>query len=259
MYSNNVKILVIPDVQAKDGVSFDHLRWLGNYIVKKQPDTIIQIGDFADMPSLSSYDKGKKSFEGRRYRKDIEASHVAMETLLKPLRTFQDRQKKNGKRVYRPEMHLTLGNHENRIHRAVDDDPKLDGTMGFDDLGYEGYGWTVHGFLDVMVLQGIAFSHYFTTGLAGRPAATASAQLNKMHMSCIAGHQQGLQIATGRRADGGLLTSLIAGSFYLHDEDYLGSQGNKHFRGALMLHNCNDGQFDLNSLPMQYLREKYDY
>lgn len=250
-------ILVIPDAQVKPGTSTDHLKWLGRYIADKQPDVIVNIGDFADMPSLSSYDVGKKSFEGRRYRKDVEAVHAGMQELLRPLMSLQVRQCLNKKKMYNPEMHFLLGNHENRINRAVDSDPKLEGTMSVDDLEYEDLGWKVHPFLDVVVIDGIAFSHYFTTGTAGRPASTANAQLNKQHMSCVAGHQQGLQIATGKRADGSLLTSIIAGSFYLHDEEYMGQQGNKHWRGALMLHGVEDGQFDLNLLPMRYLKERY--
>lgn len=58
--------LVIPDTQVKPNESIDHLLWAGKYAVDMQPDTIICIGDWWDMGSLSSYDKGKKSFEGRR-------------------------------------------------------------------------------------------------------------------------------------------------------------------------------------------------
>ena len=252
-------ILYIPDAQVKEGVPLDHLRWLGNYIVAKRPDIIITGGDFADMPSLSSYDIGKKSFEGRRYTNDIEASKEGMRTLLRPLWKLQEKQVEHKKKVYAPEMHLTLGNHENRINRAVNNDAKLEGLISVKDLGYEDFGWEVHEFLEVVSIQGIAFSHYFVTGLAGRPSSTANAQLNKTHSSCISGHQQGLQIATGKRADGQLLTSIIAGSFYLHEEEYLGAQGNNHWRGALMLHGCDNGQFDLNLLPMRYLKEKYNY
>ena len=113
-------------------------------------------------------------------------------------------------------------------------------------------------FLEVVIIGGVAFSHYFVTGIAGRPAATANAQLNKKHMSCIAGHQQGLQIATAHRGDGQRLTSIIAGSCYEHDEDYLGAQGNKHWRGMLMLHEVNDGQFDLMPVSLDYINKKYD-
>lgn len=252
-------ILVIPDAQVKPGVPLDHLRWLGNYIVEKQPDVIVNIGDFADMSSLSSYDIGKKSFEGRRYKEDIISVHKAMDTLLSPLRNLQYRQRNSKRRVYYPDMHMTLGNHCERINRAVNNDPKLDGTISIDDLRYKEFGWKVHPFLNVLEIEGVCFSHYFVSGLAGRPASTANAQLNKTHSSCVSGHQQGLQIATGKRADGQLLTSVIAGSFYLHDEDYLGNQGNNHWRGALMLHGCENGQFDLNLLPLRYLKEKYNY
>ncbi len=252
-----MKILVIPDTQVKPDVPTDHLEWIGKFIIDKQPDVIVQIGDFADMQSLSSYDKGKKSFEGRRYTKDVEAVIAAQEILFKPLKDLQKRQKKNKKEVYKPELIMTLGNHDERINRAINNDAVLDGVISISDLQYEEFGWEVSPFLDVVIINGVAFSHYFPTGVAGRPASTANAQLSKQHQSCIAGHQQGLQIATGRRADGKLLTSIISGSFYLHDEEYLGPQQNNHWRGCLMLHNVEDGQFDLNLLPMVYLEKKY--
>jgi hypothetical protein len=226
--------------------------------VEKQPDVFICIGDFADIPSLSSYDKGKKSFEGRRYTDDIRATHSAMEALLKPLRDYNRDQLKKKKAQYRPRMILTLGNHEQRIERAVEDDAKLEGVLSLQDLHYEKYGWEVHPFLEVVVVDGIAYSHYFVTGVAGRPASTAAAQLRKTNMSSFAGHQQGKQIAYATRADGTTITSIISGSCYEHDEDYLGPQGNKHWRGIWMLHEINDGAFDEMPVSLQYLERKYN-
>lgn len=252
------KHLVIPDVQAKPGIDFTYLNKIGTYIVEKKPDVIVNIGDWADMPSLSTYDVGKKSFEGRRYKEDIEASHEAMHALLEPLWSFNEKAKRNKEKQYKPRMVLTLGNHENRINRAVNDDAKLDGVLSVDDLGYAGYGWEVYPFLDVIAIDGIAYSHYFTTGLMGRPVTTAQACLTKKHMSCIQGHQQGLQIATGYNAEGKKLTSVIAGSCYEHDEDYMSFQGNKHWRGFLVLHDVNDGDFDLMPVSLAYINKKYD-
>lgn len=249
--------LVIPDCQVREGDDFEYLRCLGRYIVKKQPEKIICLGDFADMPSLSTYDVGKKSFEGRRYTKDVQATQDAMQALFEPINEYNNNQRRTKHKTYTPELHLTLGNHENRINRAVNLDAKLDGILQVEDLGYTGYGWKVYPFLDVVIIDGIAYSHYFTSGLLGRPVTTAQACLNKKHMSCIQGHQQGLQIATGHKADGGQLTSVIAGSFYEHDEDYLGPQGNKHWRGILVLHDVKDGQFDLMPVSLKYLKEKY--
>ena len=248
---------ILPDCQTKEGHNFDYLERIGLYIVDHQPDVLVNIGDFADMSSLSSYDIGKKSFEGRRYKADIEASHTAMERLLRPLREFNNRQRKNGKKQYKPRMVLTLGNHEDRITRVVNSDPKLDGTISINDLDYESYGWEVHNFLDVCVIDNIAYSHYFITGVSNRPIGTASLTLNKKHMSCVAGHQQGRQVAYGYRADGKRIASIIAGSCYEHDEDYMGPQGNKHWRGVVMLNEVDDGEFDEMFVSLAYLERKY--
>jgi len=251
------KILVIPDIQAKPGIDFTYLTNIGNYIVEKQPDIVVCIGDLADMPSLSSYDVGKKSFEGRRYTNDVESAQEAQAALFQPLGSLQERQFKNKKKVYDPFTVMCLGNHENRINRAVNNDAKLEGLISIDDLRYEDYWHEVHDFLEVVTIDGVAFSHYFTTGQAGRPSSTANAQLSRQHMSCIAGHQQGLQIAMAQRADGTRLTSVIAGSCYEHNEDYLGPQGNKHWRGILMLHEVENGQFDLMTVTLNYLNKHY--
>lgn len=248
---------VIPDVQFRPGDDTGFLTALGRYLVKKQPDTIICLGDFADMPSLSSYDVGKKSFEGRRYVADVTATHEAMTALLTPINEYNEKQRKNGKKQYKPRMELTLGNHEDRINRAVNDDPKLEGVLSVNDLRYAEFGWNVHDFRDVLIVDGVAYSHYFVTGVAGRPAGTAAAQFRKTNMSCIAGHQQGLQIHTGSRADGKLLTSIIAGSFYEHDEDYMGPQGNKHRRCFLMLYDVQDGEFEHLAISLKFLKERY--
>jgi hypothetical protein len=252
-----MKILFIPDSQVKPGDDLTFLQQIGRYIVDKKPDVIVHAGDFADMESLSSYDKGKKSFEGRRYKADIQAAHAGMEALLGPLREYNQMLARNKKGLYRPRMVLTLGNHEERIDRAINNEPLLDGTISTDDLNYAKYGWEVYPFLEVVIIEGVAFSHYFTTGAMGRPASSAAAMLNKKHMSCIAGHQQGRQSATGVKADGKQITAIIAGSCYEHLEGYLGPQGNKHWHGVIMLHNVADGEFDECFVPLSYLKERY--
>ena len=183
------RIIVIPDVQAKPGIDFTYLKKIGQYIVEKKPEIIVCIGDFADMPSLSSYDVGKKVFEGRRYKDDIQASKDAMAALLSPIIEFNKVAKRTRHKAYKPRMVMTLGNHENRINIATNNDPKLDGVLSTEHLLYKEFGWEVHEFLKVVLIEGIAFSHYFTTGLMGRPAGTAAAQLRKTSMSSIAGHQ----------------------------------------------------------------------
>jgi hypothetical protein len=251
------KHLIIPDCQVKPGVPIDHLEWAGKWAAEKKPDVIVQIGDFADMSSLSSYDVGKKAFEGRTYAADIAAARIAMGMFMKPIRDEQNRQRKNKEKVWKPRFVLTLGNHEHRIDKAINNDRKLEGLISTNDLGYKDNGWEVFPFLEPVKVDGVMYCHYFTSGVLGRPVATASALLSKKHQSCVAGHQQGKQIATATRADGSSITSIIAGSFYQHNEEYLYEQGNKHWRGIIMLHEVNDGQFDELFVSLEYLRKKY--
>lgn len=249
------KIVVIPDTQVRPGDDLKFLNKLGHYLADKKPDVVVHLGDHWDMPSLSSYDVGTKSFEGRRYKADIRAGNDGMVELIAPIAEHNDRQRKNGKKQYKPRMVFLCGNHENRIERAVNSDPKLDGTIGYQDLYLD--DWEVHPFLEVVVIDGVAFSHYFTSGVLGRPATSAAAQLNKKHMSCVAGHRQGLDIATGNRADGSRITSIICGSCYEAEMDYLGAQGNKHFRGFLVLHDVHEGEFEPMFVSLKYLNAKY--
>lgn len=215
------------------------------------------IGDFADMPSLSMYDVGKKSFEGKRYKLDIAAAHRGMDLLMKPIRDEQNRQRNNKEKIWKPKLTLTIGNHEDRITRAVDSDPKLEGVLSLKDLNYESWGWTVVPYLEPICIDGVMYCHYFTSGVMGKPVTSAQAMINKKFMSCVMGHVQGRQIAYGTRADGKQITGLFVGGYYLHDEEYLKWQGNKHWRGLWMLHEVNDGSFDEMPISIQYLERKY--
>lgn len=55
-----MKHLIIPDTQVKPNSPTEHLRWAGMYAAEKKPDVIVHIGDHFDMPSLSTWDVGKK-------------------------------------------------------------------------------------------------------------------------------------------------------------------------------------------------------
>lgn len=242
------KHLVIPDTQVKPDTPLEHLEWCGKYIAAKRPDVVVMIGDFTDMESLSKYDVGKKTFEGRRYKKDIEASWAGMNLLMAPFQKIKG---------YRPKLILTIGNHEDRINRAVEADPKLEGVLSLNDLPYIHYGWRVVPYLEPVIVDGIAYCHYFQSGVLGKPVTSAQALITKKHMSCIMGHVQGRQIAYGTRADGKQITGLFVGGFYQHDESYLSWQGNKHWRGIWVLHEVDEGSFDEMPVSISYLRRKY--
>ena len=254
-----MRILIIPDTQVKEGVPTEHLTWAGKAICDYLPDVVVHIGDHADMPSLSSHDvKGSKYFEGLRYQKDIDSAKEGMVKMLKPLRDYQANLKKSKKKPYAPRMVMTVGNHENRINRAVNNNPMLEGLISIDDLNYD-HDWEVHPFLQPVFINGVGFSHYWPVGAMGRPAASPAAIISKLHMSCVAGHQQGKQVAYGKRADGKSICSIIAGSYYLHDEGYMDQLSNRHWRGLVILNEVEDGHFDELFLSIEYLQRKYSH
>ncbi|MCS5594199.1 MAG: metallophosphoesterase [Porticoccaceae bacterium] len=252
------KHLVIPDTQVKPNQPTEHLRWAGLYAAEKKPDVIVHIGDHFDMPSLSAWDVGKRSFEGRRYTDDVAAGIEAMQVFLDPIREEQQRLITNKKKQWNPRLVFTLGNHEQRIERAIEGDAKLDGLIGYDDLQLNEMGFEVYDFLDVAVIDGLAYSHYFTSGIMGRPCASARNMLSKKMMSCIMGHVQDRDIAYARRADGRNILGLFAGIYYQHDESYLTAQTNGSWRGIWMLNEVEDGGCDELPVSINYLRKKYE-
>ena len=247
------KHIVIPDTQVKPGVPTEHFDWIGEYIVEQNPDVVVHLGDHWDMPSLSSYDnRSGRKFEGRRYKDDIKAGNEAMQRLMSPIRYNNRKRKKKG-----PEFHFIIGNHEERIERAIEDDPHtLEGVIGYQDLDLR--GWEVHPFLKVVEIDGVHYSHYFSSNNGRALGSKADTRLSQIGFSFTMGHQQGLQIANKHLANGKTLRGLIAGSCYLHDEDYMNPQGNRtHWRGIIVKHEVQDGQYCIMEVSLDYLSRKY--
>lgn len=250
--------LVIPDVQVKPGHNLDHLRWAGLFCAKKHHDRVIQIGDFYDFPSLCSYDRGRLAFEGRQYTKDIAAGNKALELFMEPIYEEQERLLNEEGITWKPSLDFCLGNHEQRINHTIQDNRSLDGLMGFADFKFKEHGWKVHPFLKVIERDGIYFSHYFTSGVMGRPIGSARALLTKKHASCVQGHVQIRDVAHSFTADGRQLTALFVSTYYRHNESYLSPQENAStWRGLWSLYNCKNGEFDPVAVPMSYLEEKF--
>lgn len=253
-----MKILVIPDTQVKAGVPLDHLEAAGNYIVRKRPDVVVHLGDHWDMPSLSSYDKGKKAAEGRRVQEDIDAGIKGMEVLLGPLRRLQAHQKHQKKKVYRPRMIFTLGNHEQRIMRHTNSNAELDGFLSYESLQLNELGWEVYDFLEPVTIEGCTFAHYFYNPNSGRAyGGQIQNKINKIKTTFIQGHTQGLEIGTETTNTGKTIWGIVAGSFYQHEEEYKGYQGNGHWHGLVLLNDVQDGDFSPCIVSLDFLMKEY--
>ena len=248
---------VIGDTQVKSGVPIDHLRAIGNYIVAKQPEVIIHLGDHWDMPCLSSYEKrGSRYFEGKRYKEDIESGNKGMVELLSPIREYNKKCRENKVKQYKPRLVYLRGNHEYRCERAVNEDPRLEGVIGYHDMDLR--DWEIHDFLEIIEIDGVYYSHYFYNPLSGKPwSGKASTMLNNIGFSFVQGHRQGKDIAEKHLANGKTIRGLVIGSCYQHDEDYRGPQANTHFRGCAMLNEVDDGNYSLMEISLDYLLKKW--
>lgn len=252
-----MKHFIIPDTQCKPGENFDHLTAAGMYIADKQPDKIIHIGDHFDMHSLSSYDKGTKKAEGARYQDDIDAGIEGMDMLMAPIYKVQARQRRRKEKIYSPEQHFFLGNHEDRIMRHVNFNPELAGKLSYADLELEKHGWIVHDYLRMVNLDGVEYSHYFYNPNTSRAlGGVAHTRLKNVGYSFTMGHQQGKDQAERYLTNGTVLRALIVGSYYPHKEEYKGHQGNEHWRGCIMKHQVENGNYDIMELSLNYLMKR---
>ena len=251
--SQGPTIVYLPDAQVKPSTDLTYLRCQGEYIAQKKPDVIVCAGDFADMESLSSYDKGKKSAEGKRVAKDIEAAIRGMNALLAPVKRVQEQDPS-----WKPRMVITLGNHEERILRHVEANAELDGFLSYDSLRYKDFGWEVYDYLVPVVIGGVTFIHYWPNPFSGKPLGGRAANiLQKVGCSVVQGHRQTLDVATRTLHNGMQQWSIIAGASYDFDEDYKSFTGNRHWKGIVVLHNVSNGGFDPLFVNTEYLKQRF--
>lgn len=242
---------VIPDTQIKKGVPIDHMRWIGLAVRDYAPDVVIHLGDHWDSHSLSTYDApGSAAMEGARVTDDIHAGNEALALLTKSMGRFK------GRKV------LLRGNHEQRMDRAINANPKLAGLLGYHLYNDTGLGWEVvdyfNGAPGQVVIDGVVYAHYFAAVNTGRAiGGTAGNKLNHVGEPFVQGHVQGYEVGTKQYATGKIKKGIVAGSAYLHDEDYKG-MANHHWRGVVVLNEVRNGSFCEMPLTLDYLCRKYE-
>lgn len=248
------KHYIIPDLQLRPGVPMDHLPWIGADIVRRQPDVVVLIGDVFDMHSLSSHDEpGSLAKEGARYEDDIKAGMDGLELMMRPVLDAI------AASDWRPRLIFTEGNHEFRIVRTVNADPRYAGTIGPHHCNVEKYGFERHNFLEVVTVDGIAYAHYFQMNGSPRPIGSSmDNRFNKICGSFVQGHEQGLLIHRRPLPTGRTIHGIVCGSAYLHSEDYRGPQRNNEWRGTVVLHDVrNGGDCEPMALTLQYMAREY--
>ncbi len=248
--------LIIPDSHAHPDYNNNRFTWLGRMVADIKPDVVIMIGDWVDMPSLCSYDKGTKGFEGRRYKHDIEAGLDAQEKFFAPIRATKKRL---------PHFIMLEGNHEHRIIRAIESDAAhLDGIISMDDLQFTKYGWEVVPYNGntpgIIVVDGVAYAHYFTSGVMGRPIGgmhPAYQLISKQYQSCTQGHVHTTDYCVRTNAQGRDIHGMVVGCYQDYHAEWAGEANTLWWRGAIVKRNVQDGEYDPTWVSLKAIKERY--
>jgi hypothetical protein len=229
---------------------------LAKLIKDVRPDVVINMGDQWDMASLSSFDKGKKSFQGRNYRKDVEAGLEFSDRLWGPVKRSK---KKLPRRIF------LEGNHEERIRRAIETSPELDGAISYQDLDLRThygddivyYNGNTPG---ITTVDGIHYAHFFVSGVMGRPIGgehPAYQLLTKEFVSCTSGHVHVLDYCERTTVGGTKIHGLVAGVFQDYDSGWAGEVNKLWWRGVVLKRHVEDGGYDPQFISLESLRKEY--
>ncbi len=244
--------VVMGDPHAKPSVSNERFYWAGRLIRDIKPDVFICMGDFGDIYSLNSYEKGQANLiKSANYRRDVEAELEAQELLYKGM----------GKKVAaRTRMVLLGGNHdEGRITRALSANPHLEGTVSLQDLEYE-YYWDYSPFLNKVRIGGITYSHYIKAGNAGKPMGGknhANSLLNQEHVSTTVGHSHLLDYKIHSTGNGRPIHGLVAGCYFEHSEGYAYPNDKNWWRGIIVKRNVVKGDYSPQFIRFEDIRKEY--
>lgn len=248
-------VLVLPDSHAHPKHNNERASWVGKLMLDLKPDIFVNIGDQWDMQSLSSYDKGKRDFQGRTYADDIASGLDFSERLFAPLR---------GQKRKLPRSIYLIGNHEQRIDRALDLSPELEGTISYADLDLKrdydtivNYSGQTPGSIEI---EGIQFAHFFISGIMGRPIGgmhPAYSCISTKYQSCVAGHSHTFDYAVRSNGNGKLIQGLVSGCYVDYQPSWAGEVTKMWVPGVSILRGVEDGQFDFQWVSLKELKKEF--
>ena len=252
--------LIIPDPHAHPDHNNERADWLGQLIADVKPDLVVNMGDAADLASLSSFDKGKASFHGAGYGKDIAAHLDFQERMWTPM-------KRTKKKM--PYRIVLEGNHEHRIKRVLDYEPHLasGGTgfgISFKDLDFDSYYNEVYEYKgqtpSIATFDGVSYAHYLVSGLMGRPIGGehhAASLIAKNYTSCTVGHSHTADFAIRTDTHGKKLMGLVCGVYQDYESGWAGNCNDLWWRGVVIKRNVEDGVYDPEFIRMETLKKEY--
>lgn len=240
--------------------SNERFDWLGKFIYDIKPDYVVDLGDGADMASLSSHDtKYPQIVVAESYEKDVEAYNEAQDRLRLPFR-------QNKRRM--PTWLGLEGNHENRIKKAIAFDPRLEGQkygVSFKHLQtdhwfdeYTEYSNSAPG---IAVYDGVTYAHYIASGNYGAAMSGkyhAAKLLDKLHTSVTVGHSHKRDVHFKDDSYPKRSIGLVAGCYKGGEDHWSGQASRDWWKGVIVKRNIDNGHYDPEFISMSRLKEVYE-
>lgn len=251
--------VVFTCAHTEPDVSNERFNWLGEFIYDLKPDIVIDLGDGADMRSLNSYDtRYPQKIVAQNYEKDIESYNDAQDRL---------RHKFRHQRRKKPHWVGFEGNHENRIKKALAEDPRLEGDkhgVSFKHLQTKHWFNDYHEYTNsapaIADYCGVSFAHFFSSGNYGTAISGihhAYALLQHRNHSSTCGHSHKRSIYFKDSAHPYPIIGAVAGCFKGKDEDWAGQSNNEWWKGILVKRELENGYYEPQWISMETLRREY--
>lgn len=249
-------ILVFSCGHATPDVSNERYNWLGNYIHDTKPDTVIDLGDGADMLSLNSYDsRYPAKLMMKNYEEDIDCYNDSQERLRHKIKKMKRKS---------PTWIGHEGNHENRIKKYLAENPALTGSkygVSFGHLQTKDWFHEYHeydnGAPSISSYSGVEFSHFFGSGNFGRAISGthhAYALINHRHNSAVCGHSHKRDVYF-KDSPGSI--GMVVGCYKGHEETWAGQANKDWWKGVVLMKDVDNGRFEPEFISMEALKREY--
>jgi hypothetical protein len=237
----------------------DRFTWLGKFLYDLKPDMVIDLGDGADMKSLNSYDtRYPQAIVAQSYEKDIESYNDAQERLRWQ---FRNHKKK------RPYWVGLEGNHENRIKKAITNDPRLEGQkygVSFGHLQTKEWFNEYHEYHNsapsIADYDGVSYAHYFSSGnygtaVSGTHHAYTLLQNRNSSSTCGHSHKRSLYFKDGSYPNP--IIGLVAGCYKGGEEVWAGQANNDWWKGVVIKREVRNGYYEPEFVSLKTLEKEY--
>ena len=240
-------------------VGNERFDWLGKFLYDIRPDYVVDLGDGADMKSLNSYDtRYPQAIVSQSYERDIEVYNDAMERIRKPFKVAKRK---------RPSFIGLEGNHENRITKAINHDPRLEGNkhgISFKHLQTDYWFDEYHRYENnapaIICQDGILYSHYFSSGnygtaTSGTHHAYTLLQNNNASSTCGHSHKRSLYFKDGSYPSG--IIGCVVGCYKGASESWAGQANKDWWKGVVVKREVSNGTYEPQFISLETLRGEY--